>query len=63
MRRVFLMLISLVAVVAAYPSEATPALCPEPQKYDISRTEYIPYEMVSIVCVGMSQPRIGQSVI
>ena len=56
MRRVFLMLISLVAVVAAYPSEATPALCPEPQKYDISRTEYIPYELVSIVCADVAAP-------
>ena len=54
MKRVFLMLIALVTVVAAYPSEATPALCPEPQKYDISRTEYVPYETVSIVCADVA---------
>lgn len=50
MKRATLTLLACMLVAMVYASELTPAVCPEPQKYNISQTEYYPFESVSIVC-------------
>jgi hypothetical protein len=50
MRRLLLVVVGLLLAIEGYSSATTPAVCPEPQRYDISRTEYLPFESLSIVC-------------
>ena len=50
MKRFFLILVAVTFVATTFASESGPALIPEPQKYEISRTEYIPFDAVTLVC-------------
>ncbi len=50
MKRFFLILVAVTLVITTFASESGPALIPEPQKYEISRTEYIPFDAVTLVC-------------
>lgn len=50
MKRTLLAVIGLLLAIEGYSAVTTPAVCPEPQRYEISRTEYLPFESLSIVC-------------
>ena len=50
MKRLFLAVVLAVATLGAYAVEMIHALCPEPQKSEISFTEYVPLKSVTILC-------------
>lgn len=54
MKKALLILVFTMFTSVVFASDSTPALCPEPQKYTISQTEYVPFEAVSIVCPDKS---------
>lgn len=50
MKRLFLLLSWAILSSSVSAIASTPALCPEPKMHNISQTEFIPFNMVSIVC-------------
>lgn len=50
MRRIFVIITLLFALASANAANGLPMLCPEPQKHNISLTEYVPLRVVTINC-------------
>ena len=50
MKRTFLILLLSAIATISFAANGLPMLCPEPQKHDISLTEYVPFSSVTITC-------------